>query len=42
MAIYDRPVGTLIREMVRELAPQRGVIFSGDDAIAGSAMSFQG
>lgn len=33
MPIYDKPVRSLIPEMVSELAPQRGIIFSKEDAI---------
>ena len=33
MAIYDRPVRLLIRDMIEELAPQKGQIFSREHAI---------
>jgi endonuclease len=33
MAIYDKPVRILIREMTADLAPQRGQLFSKDQAI---------
>lgn len=40
MAIYDKPVRVLIREMAAELAPQKGHLFSKDQAIGWFAQHF--
>lgn len=40
MAIYDKPVRALIPEMVADLAPQKGQLFSKDQAIAWFAQRY--
>jgi hypothetical protein len=40
MAIYDKPVRVLIREMAAELAPQKGLLFSKDQAIGWFAQQY--
>jgi hypothetical protein len=40
MAIYDKPVRVLIREMAADLAPQKGHLFSKDQALAWFAQRY--
>ncbi|MGQ0655957.1 MAG: DUF7669 domain-containing protein [Betaproteobacteria bacterium] len=40
MAIYDKPVRLLIREMAAELAPEKDRVFSKEDALAWFSRKF--